>query len=262
MATFNGEKFLRGQLESISRQSHRPDELVVTDDCSTDQTLQILKEFQAEAPFMIRVSVNQCRLGYAENFLRAAGQCTGDLIAFCDQDDVWMENKLERCIREFSSQSVYLVAHSMIEVDSDLKTLGYSPAFRKSQTISRGNETPALRWSLGCTEVIRREVIRELLVCWPEDHKQYASSQRNGRYPIPCRASHPLSRPWGKCNQSAAYSPEKTGVFSRCGPRCIRKECAVPADAWPVASENCWHQRQHYSVRRIPSRGAQILVGC
>jgi glycosyltransferase involved in cell wall biosynthesis len=175
MATFNGEKFLRGQLESISRQSHRPDELVVTDDCSTDQTLQILKEFQAEAPFMIRVSVNQCRLGYAENFLRAAGQCTGDLIAFCDQDDVWMENKLERCIREFSSQSVYLVAHSMIEVDSDLKTLGYSPAFRKSQTISRGNETPALRWSLGCTEVIRREVIRELLVCWPEDHKQYAS---------------------------------------------------------------------------------------
>lgn len=175
MATFNGEKFLRDQLSSLSRQSHLPDELVVTDDCSTDQTLKVLKEFQTEAPFAVRLSVNERRLGYAENFLRAASQCKGDLIAFCDQDDVWMENKLERCLREFDSPTLYLVAHSMLAVDSDLKTISYSPGIRKSFTVNQGNETPGLRWSLGCAEVMRREVIHALLQFWPADHEQYAA---------------------------------------------------------------------------------------
>jgi glycosyltransferase involved in cell wall biosynthesis len=175
MATFNGEKFLRDQLNSVARQSRLPDDLVVTDDCSTDQTVQILKEFQASAPFAVRVSINHRRLGYAENFLRAAGQCNGDLIAFCDQDDVWMENKLERCIREFDSPVTSLVAHSMLEVNSDLKTIRQSPAIRKSFSVSQGNETPGLRWSLGCAEVMRREVIQELLACWPADHEQHAA---------------------------------------------------------------------------------------
>jgi glycosyltransferase involved in cell wall biosynthesis len=175
MATCNGEKFLRDQLGSLSRQSHLPDELVVTDDCSIDQTVQILKEFQALAPFVVRISVNERRLGYAENFLRAASRCKGDLVAFCDQDDVWMKNKLERCFEEFDSQGVYLVAHSMLEVDSDLKTIRHSPAIRKSCTVSQGNETPGLRWSLGCAEVMRREVIQELLACWPADHQQHAA---------------------------------------------------------------------------------------
>jgi glycosyltransferase involved in cell wall biosynthesis len=175
MATFNGEKFLRDQLNSLSRQSHLPDELVVTDDCSTDQTLKVLKEFQTEAPFAVRLSVNERRLGYAENFLRAASQCKGDLIAFCDQDDVWMENKLERCLREFDSPALHLVAHSMLAVDSDLKTISYSPGIRKSFTVNQGNETPGLRWSLGCAEVMRREVIHELLRFWPADHEQHAA---------------------------------------------------------------------------------------
>jgi glycosyltransferase involved in cell wall biosynthesis len=175
MATYNGEKFLRAQLDSLSRQSHLPDELVVTDDCSTDRTLKFMTDFQAAAPFEVRISVNDRRLGYAENFLRAASRCKGDLIAFCDQDDVWMEDKLERCIREFDSQGVYLVAHSMLEVDSDLKTIRRSPAIRKSCTVSQGNETPGLRWSLGCAEVVRREVIEKLLACWPADHEQHAA---------------------------------------------------------------------------------------
>ncbi|HEV7674625.1 MAG TPA: glycosyltransferase [Candidatus Angelobacter sp.] len=175
MATYNGEKFLRDQLGSLSRQRHLPDELVVTDDCSTDQTLKVLTEFQASAPFAVRISVNERRLGYAENFLRAASQCKGDLIAFCDQDDVWMENKLERCLREFESPALYLIAHSMLEVDSDLKTIRHSPAIRKSCTVSQGNETPGLRWSLGCAEVMRREVIQELLACWPAEHEQCAA---------------------------------------------------------------------------------------
>ena len=175
MATYNGEKFLRPQLDSLLRQRHLPDELVVTDDRSTDQTVKFLKDFKAVAPFEVRISVNDRRLGYAENFLRAASQCKGDLIAFCDQDDVWMENKLERCIGEFDSQGVYLVAHAMLDVDSDLKTIRRSPAIPKSCTISQGSETPGLRWSLGCAEFMRREVIQELLACWPAEHQEHSS---------------------------------------------------------------------------------------
>jgi hypothetical protein len=175
MATYNGEKFLRAQLDSLSRQSRLPNELVVTDDCSTDQTLKILADFQSAAPFEVRISVNERRLGYAENFLRAASQCKGGLIAFCDQDDVWMEAKLERCLEEFASQDAYLVAHAMLEVDSDLKTIRHSPAIRNSCTVSQGTEIRGLRWSLGCAAVVRREVIQELLACWPPDHEQYSS---------------------------------------------------------------------------------------
>ena len=86
-----------------------------------------------------------------------------------------MQNKLERCIGEFDLRGVYLVAHSMLEVDSDLKTIRRSPAVRKSCTISQGNETPEVRWSLGCAEVVRRDVIQELLACWPADHEQHAA---------------------------------------------------------------------------------------
>lgn len=175
MATYNGEKFLRDQLKSLAQQTYLPDELIVTDDGSLDRTVQILKEFQSTAPFAVRLSVNEERLGYAENFLRAASQCESDLVGFCDQDDVWMKNKIERCIREFDSQAVYLVAHSMLEVDSDLKIISHSPAIRKSCTVSQGNETHGLRWSLGCAEIMRREVIQELLGCWPRDHRQHAA---------------------------------------------------------------------------------------
>ena len=94
MATYNGARFLREQLESLAEQTHLPAELAVGDDGSTDETLQILSEFQKHAPFPVHIYRNESNLGYARNFLATAQRCRGDWIAFCDQDDVWLPNKL------------------------------------------------------------------------------------------------------------------------------------------------------------------------
>ena len=100
MATFNGERFLAEQLHSIADQIVTPAELVVSDDGSTDGTLAILQEFAQGAPFPVRVLPPHPRLGFADNFLHAVEACQCDLVALCDQDDVWNERKLERCVED------------------------------------------------------------------------------------------------------------------------------------------------------------------
>ena len=112
MATYNGAKYISDQLETLARQSLPPAELVVTDDGSTDGTLSILDAFSTVAPFPVRVFRNATRLGYEENFLKAASLCTGDLIAFCDQDDLWMEQKLSVCSKYFADPTIEGVVHS------------------------------------------------------------------------------------------------------------------------------------------------------
>ena len=182
MATFNGEKFLRAQLDSLARQTRLPHELVVTDDGSSDRTVTIIAEFQKASPFPVRFSSNPSRLGYADNFLRAASQCSGELIAFSDQDDVWHPHKLARCSGEFVSSQVQLVAHATTEVDSDLNVLGYAPAVTRAFCIRRGAESRRLPWSVGCAVIVRREVIQELLRRWPPDHSEKA--KRLGYTPL------------------------------------------------------------------------------
>ena len=125
MATYNGERFLREQLDSTARQTLSPYELVVTDDGSTDGTPGIIEEFAKRAPFQVRLYRNDGRLGYADNFLKAASLCRGDLIAFSDQDDLWLNEKLARCAASFEDESVMLVVHSARVVDEGLKPLGW-----------------------------------------------------------------------------------------------------------------------------------------
>ena len=112
LATFNGERFLQEQLDSLAGQSLQPFELVVSDDCSSDGTLRILQQFKQTTKFPMIINQNSERLGYRHNFRRALQHCTGDLIAFCDQDDVWYANKLERTVPLFDNPRVMMVYHN------------------------------------------------------------------------------------------------------------------------------------------------------
>lgn len=94
LCTYDGERFLGEQLGSIASQTRPPDELVACDDGSLDGTVAVLEEFAAGAPFDVRVERNDRRLGPARNFEKAALLCSGDIVAFSDQDDVWMPGKL------------------------------------------------------------------------------------------------------------------------------------------------------------------------
>lgn len=92
IATYNGKNYLRKQLDSLYNQELVPDEIVVSDDGSTDGTLEILKEYSDR--YGLIYSINPGPHGVNNNFFRAISLCTKDYIAICDQDDIWLPNKL------------------------------------------------------------------------------------------------------------------------------------------------------------------------
>jgi glycosyltransferase involved in cell wall biosynthesis len=95
MCTFNGEKYLREQLDSILNQTYPIYEIYIQDDCSTDNTASILKEYQEKFP-IISYSVNKENLGVHENFFSAFEKVSGEFIAISDQDDIWLPEKLQK----------------------------------------------------------------------------------------------------------------------------------------------------------------------
>jgi hypothetical protein len=145
MATYNGGEFLDAQLSSLAAQTRLPDELVVCDDGSTDATVEIVERFAAHAPFEVRLHHNEANLGYGANFMQAAHLCRGELIAWCDQDDVWMPGKLARCIQEFDREpEAVLVVHSLrIGVGEDRSQLAVSGPLDRYR--SRRSEERLLR---------------------------------------------------------------------------------------------------------------------
>ena len=134
MSTYNGEKYLAEQLQSIENQTHINWRLIISDDGSTDDTLNIAKQFQEKWGYN-RLEIRQGpRKGFCQNFLSMAcdPNIRADLYAFSDQDDVWMTDKLSRAIIFFLSRNqnkVTLYATRTEIVDENLKHLGYSPEF-------------------------------------------------------------------------------------------------------------------------------------
>jgi glycosyltransferase involved in cell wall biosynthesis len=125
MAVYNGERFIREQLESYLAQSRLPDEVVVNDNASTDRTREIVREFAARAPFAVKLNVNERNLGVARNFECAIGACTGDIVFLSDCDDVWLPQKLLRMEEVFVAKpSVGLLVSNSWLVDTRLEPLG------------------------------------------------------------------------------------------------------------------------------------------
>jgi glycosyltransferase involved in cell wall biosynthesis len=125
MCTYNGARFVGEQLQSIAAQTRLPDEVVVCDDHSSDETVRVVERFAASTPFSVRLYVNERNLGSTRNFERAIGLCEGELIALADQDDVWMARKLERVEAEFEhDERVGLVFTDAELVDASLRPLG------------------------------------------------------------------------------------------------------------------------------------------
>lgn len=126
MCTYNGTLYVREQLESLAAQTRLPDELIVCDDRSTDGTAEVVREFAQTAPFPVHLHVNPTNVGSTKNFGTAIALCTGDVIALCDQDDVWLPHKLNCYEGAFSERpEVGLVFTDAEVVDERLRPLGY-----------------------------------------------------------------------------------------------------------------------------------------
>jgi len=104
LCTYNGERFLSQQLESIQAQTRPPDEILILDDCSSDHTVSIVNDF-AKRDERIRLIQNDTNLGYARNFEKGILLCEAEYIALSDQDDIWFPEKLDRLATELETNS-------------------------------------------------------------------------------------------------------------------------------------------------------------
>lgn len=146
LCTYNGSRYLGAQLDSLVAQSRPPDELIACDDGSTDGTVDVLAQFAARAPFPVHVHRNATNLGSTRNFDQAIGLCSGNIIALCDQDDLWHPDKLARFVDAFSDPTVGLVASDLELIGSEGKSLGrrvwtelpFSPDMRRAVEAGHG----------------------------------------------------------------------------------------------------------------------------
>lgn len=116
LATYNGGNFLREQLNSLINQSYRNIEIIISDDCSSDDTLSICKEF-ADIDHRIRLETNITNIGFNKNFEKAVSLCSGDLIAISDQDDIWLPYKIEKMLDAWEDDTL-LMHHGYKEFTS------------------------------------------------------------------------------------------------------------------------------------------------
>ena len=124
IATFNGAEFLPRQLDSILEQECKVDEIVVCDDNSTDNTWEILQEYQTKYPGIFRIFRNEKNLGVSGNFEKALSLCSGDIIFIADQDDFWQKDKTEKMLRPFSDSRILGVYSDSLITDRNLNPLG------------------------------------------------------------------------------------------------------------------------------------------
>jgi glycosyltransferase involved in cell wall biosynthesis len=125
MATFNGEKFITEQLTSVMGQLGQSDELVVVDDCSTDNTAHLIETFGDPRIQLIRHSANQ---GVVASFENAIQSASGEFIFLCDQDDLWAPGKVDEFVATFRSHPEVSV------VVSDARLIGHA-----GETIAESN---------------------------------------------------------------------------------------------------------------------------
>lgn len=123
MCTFNGEKYIKEQIESIINQSLIPDEIVICDDCSKDNTVNIIKETLDNWSGKVHLVVNEKNLGYRKNFEKAISLCNGDIIFLSDQDDVWNRNKIEIMVNALNNSDAILAFYDVEVVDENLKLI-------------------------------------------------------------------------------------------------------------------------------------------
>ena len=155
MATYNGAKYLQEQLDSFLLQTRLPDQLIITDDGSTDDTLDIVKRFAETAPFQVIYSQNMHNLGYAGNFNVALQKTTGDLVFLSDQDDVWFPEKISRMvsISEANPEALVLMNDALL-TDEALHSNGLT---KIGQMKSAGFKLSG--FVMGCCAVVKRDLL-------------------------------------------------------------------------------------------------------
>ena len=167
IATYNGEKYIQEQLFSILKQLNNSDEVIISDDNSTDNTLEVIQSFNDSR---IKIFINDKEKGYTRNFENALEKASGDIIFLSDQDDVWMDDKVTYCIEALKDSD--FVVHDGKIVDGSLEEKHSSILeFRNARNGFLVNFIN-IKY-LGCCMVFKRKVLDKAL---PFPKKQYLTT--------------------------------------------------------------------------------------
>jgi len=134
LATYNGEKYLAEQIESILNQTYKNIRILISDDCSKDNTREIIKEYQKKDS-RIHAYFQENNLGYIKNFEFLIKQVESNMFMLSDQDDVWLPEKIEKSAELMKRENADLVFGDLEIVDQNLKTI--NPSFNEYMLLKR-----------------------------------------------------------------------------------------------------------------------------
>lgn len=195
LASYNGEKYIREQMESVAGQTREADEVLIVDDHSSDKTAELARQFVQERDLVNwKVSVRPENLGYAHNFIEGIHRLSGDIILFCDQDDIWHRDKIAKMEQWFQHNSEidlllsdcqYFYENMEKKQVNRTKELCYN---KNNGKIRRRNNWPCIK-GLGCTFAFRRRLIPVVNALWAPGYPHdlcvwHAAAIRDGIYLI------------------------------------------------------------------------------
>lgn len=192
MCTYNGAKYIEEQLRSILNQTMPVDEIVISDDGSTDQTVALINAIAATTTIPIRLQVNTVNKGFKQNFIDTILMCEGDIVFLSDQDDRWKPEKVEKIVSWFNNHPTMQVVFTNGNlIDGEGKPLGETMFHRigfdkkKQQYFLHGFAEDILAWgnrATGATMAIKNEFTRcvdyeRFDVMWFHDHLYAIAAQ-------------------------------------------------------------------------------------
>lgn len=176
MAVYNGSKYIEEQLTSIYQQTKIVNEVIIIDDCSKDNSVEIIKNFILKHNLINwQIIENKNNLGYRENFKKGLSLSSGDIVFLCDQDDRWHHDKIEKMVKIMEDKRIMSLASSFNFMDQNGKIFtiklkkGTANNNLLEQTIKHKLNLIPLKtilkanFSQGCTMALKRELIEEFL---------------------------------------------------------------------------------------------------
>ena len=160
LATYNGEKYLKEQIDSILNQTYQNVHLIISDDCSKDETQKILKEYK-EKDDRITVYIQEQNLGYIKNFEFLLEKVESDYYMLSDQDDVWLPEKIEKSMQTLKEKNADLVFGDLEVVDENLKTI--YPSFGDFMLLDSYQVNYLYNCVTGCTILSKKKFIKDIL---------------------------------------------------------------------------------------------------
>ena len=175
MATYNGEKYLKEQLDSILNQTYKNFRLLISDDCSSDRTREILKEYEKKDD-RVKVFYQNKNLGYVKNFEFLLEKVENEIYALSDQDDVWYEDKIEKTYLKLIAENADLVFTDLEVVDENLNTIykSFNDYMLLTRKIKKYKQSYLMQYLYncitGCTLMSKKKFIKKIIPI-PEDSK-------------------------------------------------------------------------------------------